>query len=261
MSIIVEQNEVIDDDTLVEQELAEAAAEAALETTPEYELPDKFKEKSAEDIAKSYIELEKEFGRKNNEVGELRKLTNQLLEQELSKKEEKSVKKVDFDSLVDDPEKAINEAVANNPILKEVQENLKRSQLEAAESVFTGKHPDYLEVGASEGFQTFVQSNPVMLEMYNRANDPNHTDYKAADGLLTLYKQLNSVAKEQANETKEANKKRVIQDAAVEKGSSGTVSKKMYRSSVLIRMRNEDPDQWANRADEFRQAYAEGRVK
>lgn len=258
MSIIVEQNEVIDDNTLVEQELAEAAAAAAPETTPEYELPDKFKEKSAEDIAKSYIELEKEFGRKNNEVGELRKLTNQLLEQELSKKEEKPISKVDFDSLVDDPEKAINEAVANNPVLKEIQENLKTSQLEAAKASFESKHPDYMDVANSDAFKTFVQSNPIMLDTYERAVN---YDYKAADGLLTLYKQLNSVSKEQANETKEANKKRVIQDAAVEKGSSGTVSKKMYRSSDLIRMRNEDPDQWANRAEEFRQAYAEGRVK
>jgi hypothetical protein len=258
MSIIVEQNEEIEDSTLVEQELAEAAAEATPETTPEYELPDKFKEKTAEDIAKSYTELEKEFGRKNNEVGELRKLTNQLLEQELSKKEEKPAEKVDFDSLVDDPEKAINEAVANNPVLKELQENLKKSQRDTAQTAFETKHPDYMDVANSDEFKTFVQSNPLMLESYERAVN---YDYKAADSLLTLYKQMNSVAAEQANETKQSNKKKVLNDAAVEKSSSGTVSKKMYRSTDLIRMRNEDPDRFLSMGDEIRAAYAEGRVK
>jgi len=258
MSIIVEQKEEVEDQSQVEQELAEAAAEQVIETKPEYELPDKFKEKTAEDIAKSYTELEKEFGRKNNEVGELRKLTNQLLEQELSKKEEIPTKPVDFDSLVDDPEKAINEAVANNPTLKKLQENLEQNQRDTAKDKFEGQHPDYLEIANSEAFKTFVQSNPIMLDSYERAVN---YDYKAADGLLTLYKQMNSVATEQANETKQANKKRVMNDAAVEKSSSGTVSKKVYRRTDLIRMRIEDPDRFNAMGDDIRAAYAEGRVK
>lgn len=261
-SIVVEQHdETVDGNEEVIQTVEEelAAATPAPETEDlVYEIPDKFKDKSIEDVVKSYTELEKEFGRKNNEVGELRKLADQYIEQQLSKEEPKETKKVDFDSLVDDPDRTISEAVANNPALKEIQANLEKQQRAVAQKEFEGKHPDYMDVVQAEGFVNFVRGNPVLTEMYQRAQT---YDYQAADGLLTMYKQLTNVQKEQATEAKQAKKEQVMKDAAVEKGSSGAVSKKTYSRTKLIKMRNEDPDQWSRRAEEFRIAYAEGRVK
>ena len=49
----------------------------------EPELPSKFKGKSITDIVSSYENLEKELGRKGQEIGELRQLTDQILKQQL----------------------------------------------------------------------------------------------------------------------------------------------------------------------------------
>ncbi len=43
-------------------------------------------------------------------------------------------------------------------------------------------------------------------------------------------------------------------------GSSEPVSKKKYRASDLRRLKNSDPQAYANRNDEFVKAYLEGRV-
>ena len=76
-----------------EVELEEGAEYANIEEAPQVEqpqeepqvdLPDKFKNKSMEDIISSYENLEKELGRKGQELGELRKLTDGILQQQVT---------------------------------------------------------------------------------------------------------------------------------------------------------------------------------
>ena len=71
----------------------EAAQFADIEETPQVEqsqdeqeesLPSKFQGKSMGDIVSSYENLEKELGRKGQEIGELRKLTDGILQQQLT---------------------------------------------------------------------------------------------------------------------------------------------------------------------------------
>jgi hypothetical protein len=73
---------------------------------PEFEVPEKFAAKSKEEVAQSYTELERELGRKSNEIGELRKLTDQLLQLQVAEKQQaaqtppaEEATPVDFDSL------------------------------------------------------------------------------------------------------------------------------------------------------------------
>lgn len=49
-------------ETEVQTQTAPAQTESKQESTPSFEMPEKFKGKSAEDIAKSYLELEKKIG-------------------------------------------------------------------------------------------------------------------------------------------------------------------------------------------------------
>ena len=93
-------------------------SQATPETIPdatdniEQDVPDKFKGKSISDVIESYTQLESEYGRRNSEVGSLRKLTDQLLELG-DKKQEKAAtpkEKVDVDTLLNDPDAAINAA-------------------------------------------------------------------------------------------------------------------------------------------------------
>ena len=52
---------------------------------PSYALPSKFAGKSIEEVAESYENLEKELGRKQSEVGELRQLSDSFLQAEISR--------------------------------------------------------------------------------------------------------------------------------------------------------------------------------
>src|SRR6056297_1023845 len=71
-----------DFDENVEQPEDQTTADNELE---EFELPPKFKGKKLEDVVQSYLNLEKELGRKGQEVGELRKLADQLVERDLGR--------------------------------------------------------------------------------------------------------------------------------------------------------------------------------
>lgn len=70
-----------------EVEQAPAETDGGGET---YEMPDKFKGKSAEEVAKSYQELEKELGKKGNSNADISRIENSLneLHQALKSKEE-----------------------------------------------------------------------------------------------------------------------------------------------------------------------------
>jgi len=227
-------------------------------------IPDKFKGKSVEDIVESYSNLEKEFGRKNNELGEQRKLIDQLLELKLEEKSTTSEKleaqKVDVDTLLDDPDRVISDAVANNPLIKEVQENLKANAIKEAKDVFESKHSDWQDVVSSDSFAEWVTGSPIRTQMFKDAN--TNYKYDIADELLTLYKDIQGTVVKEAQETKEKNVKKVIKDAATEKGTStGAKTKKVYSRKQLMELRLRDPSRYDAMSDEIYQAYAEGRVR
>ena len=113
---------------------AEIEKEAPLEQEQplEAELPDKFKGKSVEDIVSSYENLEKELGRKGQEIGELRKLTDGILQQQLTTKqsgtEAQEEEETDF---FDDPDQAVNKAIENHPKFREFEEQQKVQSAQA----------------------------------------------------------------------------------------------------------------------------------
>ena len=75
-SIDVEENqeaEETEEFTEITEDLSEAPEQ---EEEPQSELPTKFQGKSMAEVVSSYENLEKELGRKGQELGELRKLTD-----------------------------------------------------------------------------------------------------------------------------------------------------------------------------------------
>ena len=89
----------------------------------ESELPNKFKGKSVEDIVSSYENLEKELGRKGQEIGELRKLTDGILQQQLTTTQNGTEAQEEEDTdFFDDPDLAVNKAIENHPKFREFEE-------------------------------------------------------------------------------------------------------------------------------------------
>ena len=78
------QEELEFDEVEEEQKPEEQVEEPAVEEQPEPEIPDKYRNKSIHDIVKMHQEAEKLIGKQAQEVGEVRRLADELLKRELS---------------------------------------------------------------------------------------------------------------------------------------------------------------------------------
>jgi hypothetical protein len=258
MSRVVEQQEVelTDDEELGELEATEEVVEEEPQEEPKAVIPDKFKDKSLEDIVNAYQNLEKEYGRRNSEIGELRKLTDQMLQLETEKRQQQEVPKgIDVDALLDDPNTAINSAIESNPRLKALEEKLIGAERSTAKKQFEAKHSDWQDIVSSEEFHGWVQSSKIRSEMFQRAHQ--NYEYDVADELFSMYKEASGVKREES--AKKTSKQ--LKKAAVESGSTGATKRKVYRRTDLINLRLTDPRKYEAMEDDIMRAYAEGRVK
>ena len=78
------------------------------EQPTEEDIPDKYRGKSAADLVRMHQEAERMLGRQSGEVGELRKVVDEFVMSQSTKKEETVDEEVDYFS---DPEKAIQQAI------------------------------------------------------------------------------------------------------------------------------------------------------
>lgn len=257
MSKVVEQqdDELTDDEELgtlepTEEEYVEE------EPKPTPAIPSKFKDKSLEDVVSAYENLEREYGRRNSEVGELRKLTDQMLQLESQKKAEAEAPKgIDVDSLLDNPGMAINSAIESNPRLKALEEKLLGAERENGKKQFEAKHSDWQDVASNPEFQGWIQSSKIRSEMFQRAHQ--NYEYDVADELFSMYKEASGIKRQESAKT--TSKK--LKQAAVETGSTNVAKRKIYRRADLINLRITDPNKYDAMEDDIMRAYTEGRVK
>lgn len=240
----------------VEQEVAQAAT---------FEVPEKFKGKTFEDVVESYVNLEKESGRRANEIGELRKLTDEILRQQVAQPVhqqapvQEPINEVGFDDFVENPADAVESALANSPRLRRLEESLMEQSRQASHKALLARHQDADEVVGSSEFLAWVNESPGRLRMLQEAHI-NH-DVDIASDLLDTYKATQKIATEQAIEERDAKAAHQLKEATTEKGGVPYTTKKIYPRKDLIRLRIENPAEWQRRSEEFKLAYAEGRVK
>lgn len=225
-------------------------------------VPEKFKGKSLDDIINAYTNLEQEYGRRSNEIGELRKLTDNLLGLKLEQKEEKEEPpkpKITTDDLFTDPEIAIERAVQENPKLRALEEKLLHAEREQARQKFEAEHNDWQQVMASDGFQTWVKSSPVLLNALAEAD--KNFDYQTGADILRLYKSVHQTQQREKEEVVKGRRERDLKAMATERGGSGEAPRKIYSRVELLKLRQHDPERFDAMHDEIMRAYKEGRVK
>jgi hypothetical protein len=238
------------------------------EVANEVEVPEKYKGKSLEEVVRMHQESEKLIGRQAQEVGESRKLLDQYIKQQLEQKHDTQPSKAQEIDWFEDPAKAVNQAVENNPILKQLQEQQAQQAQVVAQQVIEKAHPDYLDVAASEDFAQWVQGSKIRMGLYAKASN---FDVDSAMELLETYKSLRNIKTQKAEQTKAADDKlkqadeesrsKALKTASVQQGGTGESSKPIYRRADLIRLRMQDPSRYEGMADDILQAYAEGRVR
>jgi hypothetical protein len=226
----------------------------------EDDLPEKYRGKSAKEIAKMHSEAEKLIGRQAGEVGELRKLTDQILKQQLENNSRKEPEE-DID-IFTDPDKYISKRLENHPDIQ----SAKQLKAELAQQSIVGKlneaHPGYQEIVSSEAFAEWVKASKVRTKLYADAH--HNFDFDSADELLTTLKALNNVKKQQGEEQVQQlqqNRAKQLKAAGVDAGGSGEVSKKVFRRADLIQLKMKDPARYDMLSEEIMLAYQEGRVK
>ena len=230
------------------------------------ELPSKFQGKSVTEIVSSYENLEKELGRKGQEIGELRQLTDQILKQQVTaqtgtaEKVEQQEEEEEED-FFDNPNKAVSKAIENHPKFREFEEQQKVQAAQATTRQLEAAHPDYLEVVKDSKFQEWVKGSPIRTQLYVNAHN---YDLNSAMELMGNWKErsliTNTAIAEQEKNAKRSEALKV--GKAVSRTSSETTAgKKIYRRADLIRLKTRDPQRYEDLQDEVLSAYSEGRVK
>ena len=245
---------LIDDD---KEELGELEIEEQkIEQKPE--LPEKYREKSLDEIVKMHQEAEKLIGKQAQEVGEVRKLADELIKQNLGSRQQTRQEEPEVD-FFENPQKAVQRTVDNHPDIlaaRQVTQEMKRAQIQQR---LAQEHPDFGEIAKDQDFANWVKSSPVRIKIFEQAD--SGYDFDSANELLSTYKQLRSVKQKQTSDDGEVTRKQNLKAVGVDIGGSGESSKKVYRRADLIRLKMQDPTRYDALSEEIMQAYQEGRVR
>jgi len=246
---------LIDDD---KEELGELEIEQQ-KIEQKSELPEKYREKSLDEIVKMHQEAEKLIGKQAQEVGEVRKLADELIKQNLGSRQQQTRQEEPEVDFFENPQKAVQRTVDSHPDIiaaRQATLEMKRSQIQQR---LAQEHPDFGEIAKDQDFANWVKSSPVRIKIFEQAD--SGYDFDSANELLSTYKQLRSVKQKQNSDEGEVTRKQNLKAVGVDVGGSGESSKKVYRRADLIRLKMQDPNRYDALSDEIMQAYQEGRVR
>ena len=244
------------DGELGEIEAVEQQNEVAASTPEVPALPEKYRGKSVEDVVRMHQEAEKLIERQGREVGEVRKLADELIKSQLTPRQEtEKPKEVDF---FENPQEAIRQQIENHPRLREAEQMAKQAQAEQARLRLSQMHPDVGNIVQDKGFQDWIAASKVRSKLFQQAES---YDLDAADELLSTYKELRTVKQQRVDKADNTARDQSLKAAAVDTGGSGEATRKVFRRADLIRLKMRDPSKYDAMSDEIMAAYSEGRVK
>ena len=256
--MLVDDNE---DSTLGELDVVEqltAPPKIEEDHVVEDTIPEKYKGKSPQEIIKMHQEAEKLIGKQAQEVGEVRKLADELLKQSLSSKPAATEVEPEID-FFEDPQKAIRNSIDKHPDVLAARQSAQEFKKMQIQQKLNQNHPDFGNIVQDPEFAEWVKQSPIRTQLYAKADA--EFDYDSADELLSTYKQIKQIKTQQVANTGKETLKQNLKAAAVDTGGTGESSKRVYRRADLIRLRMNDPERYEALEPEIMQAYADGRVR
>lgn len=245
------------------------------EPEPASELPEKFRGKTLDQVVDMYQNLERFHGQQSNELGQQRKMIDELLElkrsDDLSRQTppEAQLPEVTAADLLDNPNEVLDRAI--DARLSRFEETLNNIEVNSAKTAFENKYGNADQITASPEFQQWVRASPYRRQRALQAYEKH--DYTAADELLTDFTLDNPVGNpSQSVTTPPAPSHQSPYDnpaAAILESSHSNSNDvtppagKIYRRLDLMRLRMQDPEGYNDPAfqSEIVRAYQEGRVK
>ena len=243
-------------------DLAQQIQQDSEEQSSDPGVPDKYQDKSVQELVQMHQEAEKLLGRQSSEVGELRKVVDTYIQTQLSE-QQKAPESTPVEEEIDyfsDPEKAVNKAIENHPKIREAEELSQQYKKTNALATLSQKHPDMENILKDDGFAKWIKDSSIRTKLYVQAD--KQFDYEAADELFSLWKDRKQVVAQTVQNEKNTRKQ------ALKTASTGSVSgrsekptRKIYRRQDIIDLLKNDPDRYMALSDEILTAYAEKRVK
>lgn len=246
------------------EESAQNQSEQVANTQTEQDtpkVPSKYQGKTLEDIVNMHQEAEKLIGRQAQEVGEVRKLADQLIKNNLAQQTQLPQTKpqqeeVDF---FEDPQKAIQRAVENHPDVQAAKQTAAQFKAMQTQQQLAAKHPDFADVVRDGEFQEWVKASPIRLNMFALADSAY--DFNSADELLSTFKQIRGVKAQQTQDAGKQVLNKNLRAASVDVGGTGESSQKVYRRADIMKLMTSDPERYEALQPEIMAAYASGRVR
>lgn len=249
------------------QEASEASESRQAENS--IEIPERFKDKSIEDVIKSYTELEKAYSRQGNDLGEYRKLSEQLLALESaggSKETETQSEDISIDALYDDPKGTIEKVVSQR--VSGLEQQLQQERFTARLKQMNSKYDGWQEEVRTPEFVNWVQewaNTPVRQRLVMQGDQG---DLDAAEEVLLSYYEKKQLAQQVRQSERKAKRDADLAKGTLESGSPDSPESEttFSRKKLLdLRIRAKQGDRKAseflkeNQVDIAR-AYAEGRL-
>ena len=259
MSItLLDETQVEDGDTLFSDPNVDIAEPEAQE-----EVPERFAGKTQAELAAMLVEAERFRGKQANEVGDLRKSVDSLLQAQLLAAQGGNTPEVasnGFEFDYTDPEKSIDERINNHPDILAAKQATEQAAREATKARLVSAHPDMNTILADNKFGEWVEESPIRSRLMQEADKSYNFD--AANELLTTWKERASLA-ERTVAVDKVERSQSIKAAGTGSGNASQSGspKKIYRRSDIVRLMNTDPDRYASMSEEIFAAYADGRVK
>jgi len=265
-AVVQEGETLVEEDQLeasLQPETSEIPEEPPEQETEQYEdeLPERYRGKSAAEIAKMHQEAEKALGRQGNEIGELRKVFDDFVKSSAQAQTEPEPKQVDETDYFVDPQAAVNRQIESHPALQQAQAVAVEMRKAQGVAELTGRHPDIKEVLGSSEFQDWIRASAVRQRLYQEADQ--QMDVAAADELISTFKQLKRTAASSEQVSKVARKSAVknANTGSSRNNPDGQRSGRIYRRADIRNLMKNDPNRYEQLQPEIMLAYAEGRVR
>jgi len=254
-------------DTSLEQEIAESGqnADARERAAEELSIPEKFREKSAEDIVKAYQELEKAYGKQSQTVGQLRKSVDQLLEFNSNQepREKEPPKPFSVDEFYDDADGSIRRVIREETSgeLEQVKKELEETRRNNTLREFESKHPNWRETVSDPEFVNWMTDKPYRQRLAAAADN---YDFDAAEELFSMYE--DSRKGRGKKDTEQRNQE--LRSASLESGAARqstpvkTFSRyDLMQKRIAAKRGDQKADMWLREnSRSIQKAYEEGRI-
>lgn len=237
---------------------------------PDVDLPEKFKGKTAADLARMVEESQSMIGRQSQEIGSLRSLVDQALELKRTTDLRNNGGEDDLEITSDDVFSKPTEAIGRvaDKRVRPLEQRLDRLEAQEAEDAFLRLHPTAKEDAADPKFLEFIGKSDYRKGLAGRVADQK--DVAAAHELWLSWEEHRLATQtdesEDMNKTRKRSSKPSDAPAMVRGGErlepTGAEGK-TYSRQALMEMRLKDQKAYYDPAFQtiITKAYSEGRVK